>query len=227
FAVEVFAPDKTDLGMTWVDWNPTPADKNMGLWKDVYLTTTGEVALRHPFVASKLEPDYKTASLTITAELHNATAHPGTSIVRAEIEGIRVSQRVDLAPSESKTVVFAPEQYPHLRLAQPRLWWPYQMGKPEMYTARLQVEARGQISDSAVVHFGIREVTSQVTEKGYRLFKINGRNLLIRGAAWAPDMLLRWSPERAAAAMDYTRGMNLNAIRSEGRMERDEFFDMA
>ena len=197
------------------------------MWKDVYLTTSGDVSLRHPFVASKLDPDYKTASLTITADLHNAAAHPTTSIVHAEIEGIRVSQKVELAASESRTVVFTPDQYPQLRIAHPRLWWPYQMGKPEMYTARLQVESSGQVSDSAKVQFGIREVTSQLTEKGHRLFKINGRKLLIRGAAWAPDMLLRWSPERAAAAMDYVRDMNLNAIRLEGRMERDEFFDMA
>jgi exo-1,4-beta-D-glucosaminidase len=226
-AVEVFASDKTDLAMTWVDWNPTPPDKDMGLWKDVYLTTAGAVLLRHPFVESKLEPGYAVASLTITADLHNADANPITTIVHAEIEGIEVSQKVELAVSESKTVVFAPDQYPQLRIAHPRLWWPYQMGKPEMYKAQLQVEAGGQVSDSASVQFGIREVTSQLTKKGYRLFKINGRNLLIRGAAWAPDMLLRWSPERAAAAMDYVRGMNLNAIRLEGRMERDEFFDLA
>ena len=163
----------------------------------------------------------------ITADLHNSADHPNTSIVHAEIEGIQVSQKVELAASESKAVVFAPDRYPQLRIAHPRLWWPYQMGKPEMYTAHLQVEAGGQVSDSASVQFGIREVTSQLTEKGYRLFKINGRNLLIRGAAWAPDMLLRWSPERAPAAIDYVRGMNLNAIRLEGRMERDEFFDLA
>jgi len=226
-AVEVFAPDKTDLAMTWVDWNPTPPDKDMGLWKDVYLTTSGAVALRHPFVESKLEPRYTGASLTITADLHNSTAHSNTSIVRAEIKGIQVSQKVELAASESKTVIFAPDRYPQLRIAHPRLWWPYQMGKSEMYRAHLQVEVGGQVSDSASVQFGIREVTSQLTEKGHRLFKINGRNLLIRGAAWAPDMLLRWSPERGTAAMDYVRGMNLNTIRLEGRMERDEFFDLA
>ena len=36
-AVEVFAPEKNDLTINWVDWNPMPPDKNMGLWKDVYL----------------------------------------------------------------------------------------------------------------------------------------------------------------------------------------------
>ena len=174
-AIEVFAPEKNDLAMTWVDWNPTPPDKDMGLWKDVYLSLTGEVSVRHPFVASKLDADYKTAALTITADLHNAAPHPSASVVRVEIEGIRISQKIELAASESRTVVFAPEQYPELRLTHPRLWWPYQMGAPEMYTARMRVETGGQVSDSATVHFGIREVTSELTGKGYRLFRVNGR----------------------------------------------------
>jgi exo-1,4-beta-D-glucosaminidase len=226
-AIEIFAPEKNDLGLTWVDWNPAPADKDMGLWKDVYLTTSGTVSLQHPFVTSKLDTNYKTAELMVSADLQNSATHATTSIVRVEMEGVRISQKITLAAGESKTVTFTPEQYPELRLAHPRLWWPYQMGSPEMYTARLQVEVDGRLSDSSAVAFGIREVTSELTEKGYRLYKINGRNLMIRGAAWAPDMLLRWSTERAQAAMDYVRGMNLNAIRLEGRMERDEFFDMA
>ena len=101
------------------------------------------------------------------------------------------------------------------------------MGTPEIYTARITVEADRRVSDTrkrAVWHPG-----SQIADdlKGHRLFKVNGHKVLIRGAAWAPDMLLRWSPERASAAIDYVRGMNLNAIRMEGRMERDEFFDIA
>src|SRR5436309_9326708 len=31
-AVEVAAPTANDLGITWWDWNPTPPDKDMGLW---------------------------------------------------------------------------------------------------------------------------------------------------------------------------------------------------
>jgi len=36
-AVEISAPEKNDLGITWVDWNPTPPDKNLGIWKEVFL----------------------------------------------------------------------------------------------------------------------------------------------------------------------------------------------
>jgi exo-1,4-beta-D-glucosaminidase len=226
-AVEVFAPAKGDLGITWVDWNPTPPDKDMGLWKDVYVATSGDIALRDPFISSKLGNDYTSAALTITVQARNASDHAVNGTLRAQIEGIDLTQPVELGPTESKTIAFTPEQYPQLKLDHPRLWWPYQMGSPEMYTARLNVETGGHISDSAEVHFGVREVTSELTPQGYRLFKINGRNLLVRGAAWAPDMLLRWSPEQAAASLNYVRAMNLNAVRFEGRMERDEYFDMA
>jgi exo-1,4-beta-D-glucosaminidase len=53
-AVQAFAPTENDLAITFVDWNPAPPDKNMGLWRDVYLTTAGPVALRYPTVVSKL-----------------------------------------------------------------------------------------------------------------------------------------------------------------------------
>ena len=57
-AVQVFAPTEHDLAITFVDWNPAPPDKNMGLWREVYLTTSGPVALRYPTVVSKLNlPD--------------------------------------------------------------------------------------------------------------------------------------------------------------------------
>jgi exo-1,4-beta-D-glucosaminidase len=226
-AVEVFAAQKNDLAITWVDWNPTPADKDMGLWKDVYLTSSNAVSLEHPSVTSKLDSEYKIAGLTLSAEVRNAADHLVTATVSAGVDDVRVSQKVELAPEESKTVSFAPEKYTQLKMAHPHLWWPYQMGRPELYLAKFSVAIDGAVSDSAEVHFGVREVTSQLTEKGGRLFSINGRKVLIRGAAWAPDMLLRWSPREAQAAIDYVHHMNLNAIRLEGRMERDEFFDMA
>jgi exo-1,4-beta-D-glucosaminidase len=226
-AVEVYAPGPADLAMTWVDWNPTPPDKDMGLWKDVYLTTSGDISLGNPFVTSRLDAEYRSAAVTLSADLRNHSDHPLQATLRAESEGIHLTQLIDLAAGESRTVTFAPEQYAQLNLSHPRLWWPYQMGKPELYAARFSVENGGHLSDSAEVHFGIRQVTSQLVDKGYRLFKINGRNLLIRGAAWAPDMLLRWAPEQAEAGLKYTRHMNLNTVRLEGRLESDEFFDLA
>jgi len=224
-AVEVFAPEKNDLGLTWVDWCPTPPDKDMGIWREVYLTGSGDVSLRHPFVQSKLGPDYKTAALTLSAELRNASDHPVTALVHAEVAEEKLRQSVELAANETKIVRFSPDQFAQLKLAHPRLWWPYQMGEPYLYTAKFRVETGKEFSDSASLDFGIREVTSELTDKGHRLFKVNGKRVLIRGAAWAPDMLLRWSSKKVDADLEYTRHMGLNAIRLEGKIDRKEFFD--
>ena len=45
-AVETFAPTEKDLGINWVDWNPAPPDKDMGLTGEVDLLSTGPVTLR-------------------------------------------------------------------------------------------------------------------------------------------------------------------------------------
>ena len=224
-AVEIFAPKKDDLEITWVDWNPTPPDKMMGIWREVFLTTSADVSVRHSFVASKLGADYKTASLTVSADLRNDSNHPVQGTLRAEIGDIKISQPVSLAPSEQKAVRLGPNQFPQLNLANPRLWWPYQMGDPHLYTAKISFESGERVSDSENVTFGIREVTSEMTDSGARLFKVNGKNVLIRGAAWADDMLLRWSSERLDADLKYVRDMGLNTIRLEGHLDRDEFFE--
>ena len=224
-ALEIFAPQKNDLGITWVDWNPTPADRDMGIWKEVFLTTSGDVSVRHPFVASKLDSEYKTAALTVSADLRNTSDHAVKGILHGDIDGIQLEQSLELAAGESRKIGFAPEKFTQLKLEHPRIWWPYEMGDPNLYTAKLSFDMDGQTSDSASVTFGIREVTSEITDKGYRLFKINGRKLLIRGAAWAPDMFLRWSSERLDADLAYVKDMGLNTIRLEGRLDHDEFFD--
>src|SRR5712664_563951 len=99
------------------------------------------------------------------------------------------------------------------------------MGAQNLYTARLSFEIGKQISDAASVTFGIREVTSELTEKQHLLFKINGRKVLIRGAAWAPDLLFRWSSAKLDADLAYVREIVKNTICFEGRLDRDEFFE--
>jgi exo-1,4-beta-D-glucosaminidase len=78
------------------------------------------------------------------------------------------------------------------------------------------------------VTFGIQRMTSELTDKGHRLFKVNGKPILVRGGGWASDMLLRpKSKARLEAELRYTREMGLNAIRLEGKLETDAFYDLA
>ena len=149
-AVQVWAPTENSLAITFVDWNPAPPDKNMGLWREVYLTTSGPVALRHPAVLSKVDsPANKAAHLTVTALVKNASEHPVKGTLKGTIENIEFAQPVELAAGESKDVVFSPEQYPQLNLSNPRLWWPAQMGTPNLYKLHLSFEVNGDVSDES------------------------------------------------------------------------------
>jgi exo-1,4-beta-D-glucosaminidase len=161
--------------------------------------------------------------------VRNQANTPVKGTLVAELDGQTWRQDVELAASETKTVRFAPAQFASLRLGSPRLWLPYTIGIPNLYTAVFRFEMRdpANISDRAEVTFGIREVTSELTDKGHRLFKINGRPILIRGAAWAPDMFLRPMSKKLDADLAYVHDMGMNTIRLEGRIDRDELFDKA
>ena len=235
-AVQVWAQTRDSLGITFVDWCPAPPDKDMGLWRRVYLTASGPVALRNPAVLSKVDsPANNAAHLTVTAQVKNGSDHPVRGTLKGRIENIEFAQPVELMAGESKDVVFSPGRYPQLNLSHPRLWWPAQMGAPNLYDLSLSFEvisdAGGEVSDVSQTKFGIREITSEVSRSASglrkRLFKVNGKNILIRGGGWGPDMLLREDSQRMADEMRYVRDMGLNTIRLEGKLETEEFFDIA
>jgi exo-1,4-beta-D-glucosaminidase len=226
-AVEVFPPEPGDLAWTWVDWNPAPPDKNMGLWRPVTITMSGDVTIRRPHVVSIVSPARASADLTVSAELTNLSAASRSATLTGHIGTIAFSQRVTLAPNETRVVEFSPAVFNELHLANPRLWWPAQMGVPNRYDLSLEASVNGSVSDRASMKFGVREITSELTPTGGRLFKINGRPILIRGGGWAPDMLLRPNPDRQEAELRYVRDMGLNTIRLEGKLEDEHFFDLA
>ena len=225
-AVQVFAPTETDLAITFVDWNPAPPDKNMGLWREVYLRASGPVAVRYPTVVSHVDASAD-AQLTVTAQLKNSTDKPVKGTLKGTIEKLEFSQDVELSPGENKDVTFEPEKFSQLNLKQPRLWWPVQMGKPELNALRLQFVTEGHESDHAETRFGIREVTSELNSDQRRVFSINGKKILIRGGGWSPNMLLREDSQRLADEFRYVRDMGLNTIRLEGKLETEEFFERA
>ena len=227
-AVETFAPTEKQLGINWVDWNPTPPDKDMGLWNGVELESTGPVSLRSPMAVTHFTDDtLTTAELTVYAELHNATDHTVKGVLAGSASGAVFEQPVELAAHEDRTVAFTPQQYAALRIRNPKLWWPYQMGDPHLERLTLRFTVNNALSDERSTEFGMREVSSELTSNGSRLFRINGKPILIRGAGWSPDMLLRQDSARLANQFRLVREMHLNTIRLEGKLESDEFFRLA
>jgi len=227
-AVETFAPTDKDLGVNWVDWNPDPPDRDMGLWGKVELVTTGPVALRSPMATTHFtNDDLSVAELTVYAELQNATGHPVQGTVSGMAAGARFEKSVTLAAHETQTVVFTPEDFPQLNIHNPKLWWPRQMGDPHLEKLTMSFRTDGHVSDEKTVNFGIREITSEMTAQGAKLFRVNGKPILIRGGGWSQDMMLRTDPKRLREQFALVRDLNLNTIRLEGKLDTDDFFNLA
>ncbi len=82
-----------ELGDSWLDWInwkymgyhdpqkhldiPFVPDRNAGVWKRVFLSSTGAVTIRNPYVATDLPlPATSPAALTVYCDLSNNTAKP-------------------------------------------------------------------------------------------------------------------------------------------------------
>lgn len=207
-------------------------DRNTGIWKSISLYTTDKAVLRHPFVKSDLaKPNYDSAKETISVEVTNPTQRDVRCEIKGEIvgENITFSKTVNLFRGETKEVVFTPEEFPQLIIDKPRLWWPLNKGKQELYQLKLVANIRDQVSDEVNVRFGIREITSdQNTPDKSRQFYVNGKKLFIRGTNWIPEAMLRHSDERTYAELRYTQQSGINLIRmwGGGIAESDYFFQL-
>jgi exo-1,4-beta-D-glucosaminidase len=228
-ALEIFPPKGLDLTITWVDWNPTTPDRGMGIWYDVSIHATGDVAIENPNVITKLNlPSTDQAKLTITAEVRNADSKKVTGVLNGTIENIAFSQELSLAAGETKLISFLPEAFPQLVIANPRLWWPHTVGPQNLYDLNLSFEASGKTMDTKKVRFGIREITTWMNDfdkQHTKVFQINGKNIVIRGGGYVQDLMLRPSNERIDADLMYAKHMNLNALRMEAPRGSDYLFE--
>jgi exo-1,4-beta-D-glucosaminidase len=172
-------------------------------------------------------PDLSRAALTVKVEARNLDASAHDATITGVVAGVSLRRTIHLAPGQTQTVSFSPKTDPGLDLNHPQVWWPVGMGAHPLYSLQMAAAVDDAISDRASATFGIRSVSSHLTQQGYHQFVINGKPVLIRGAGWAPDMFLRDDPKRMEAEFSYVVNLGLNTIRSEGKLEDAHFYDLA
>ena len=255
---EIPGESTVELGDTWHDWLnwkyigfhdlrknlnfSFPPDRNAGVWKRVYLSSTGPVTIRNPYVVTDLPlPETNPASLTVYVDLTNHAYKPVVGILTGEItrpgrESVGFEQPVSLLTSETKEVSFSPQSFAALIIHNPELWWPYRWGKPNLYHLQLQFRVNDEISDSEGIDFGIRKVTQKrdtdvsypkIGTGGSFYLQVNGKDYLIRGAVYTPDLLFINDPTRDAAIMLYAKDLGLNMLRWELKIADDTMIDRA
>ena len=220
--------DKNDLAITFVDWNPEPPDFNMGIWQpvDIEVIPYKISTISSAFINTTLI-DENNSNLEIVFYIKNWLTIEVTNDVLITIgDFVNITlENLYLKSNEEKQITVYSKDYPQLIIDNSKLWWPYQMGEPKLHDLTIKVINKNQyyIYNKKI---GFREVSNDFDEVGAKkVYKINGKRILLKGAGWTPDLFLRQSPEKYYDHIDYVRDMELNVIRLEGKSEGDEFYD--
>jgi exo-1,4-beta-D-glucosaminidase len=215
-------------------------DRNAGIWKPVYLRMTGSVSVNNALVNSELLLTDSIARLTVFTDLQNLSAQPVNGILKGTIfrkgkTSIHIEQSVKLAPGEEREFEFTTKKFPELIVKKPDLWWPYTVGTPALYDLHLVFEQDDVPSDIANIRFGIRSITQHrdnnekfpQLEGGNFYLKVNGRDFLVRGGDYTPDLLYRYDPEREEDILRYVKDLGINFLRWESKISSEHIIDLA
>ena len=220
------------------------SDRNAGIWKPVTLRVTGPVRISHPAVTTALPlPKTNSANLTVFGVLENGSSGPVRGRLLGQISRpgkpvVQFEQPVTLQARESREVTFTPERFAQLAISNPDLWWPYTMGQPNLYNLELKFleDDSREVSDRQSIRFGIRTVTQhrdkdekfpEIGKGGNFYLQVNGKDFLVRGAVYTPDLLFRDDPKREAAILGYVKDMGLNMLRWESKISSEHIVDLA
>jgi len=213
-----------DLNIGFVDWNPRPLDESMGITQTVVLSASGDADIDDVFVIPDLDTEaFAEADLEVRVTLKNNRNTPVEGNIVLDIQdGGSCSVPVSLEACEEKIVSITPEQAANLHIDNPRVWWSWELGSPELYEMNVKFETEGTVSDTENVTFGVREFDSYLNEYGYRQFTLNGKEIVIKGAGWTDDIFLRDTPESLERQVRYVMDMNMNTIRFENIWGKDD-----
>jgi exo-1,4-beta-D-glucosaminidase len=215
-----------DLAIDYADWIHYPPDYNAGIVNNIEVKTFDRIGIQYPLVTTNFDlPSLAVAHLTVDALVTNYSDSAQDVIVSGKINSnILFKKKMHLNGGETAEVNFAPDEFLQLNIKNPRIWWPWQYGKPNMNHIELSVAHNNTVSNTIAEDFGIRQISSQLIDDKSRVFIVNGKRIVIRGAAWSPDIFQRRSPERQEQEIRLYRDMNMNVVRSEGKMEDDHFY---
>jgi beta-mannosidase len=211
-------------------WDFAPSLLSLGIWDDVTLKISGPAAILDVWPA--LTPGQSVpgneAQLCLRLEIDSDTPRPTYLEVTArgltfDADPQRFTTALDLRAGRHvyETVV---------TLRNPRLWQPWDRGRPDLYSLSVVLYDAGGLLDSAEVNFGVRRVRllPNAGAPGLR-FEINGQREFIRGLNWVPaDSLpgrLRPTDYIALVSLARQAGANLLRVWGGGLRERRAFYD--
>ncbi|MHB1457536.1 MAG: glycosyl hydrolase 2 galactose-binding domain-containing protein [Armatimonadota bacterium] len=227
-------PGKVFKGFIFMKWHYQTDISPRGIWRGARLVATGPVKIENAFVKT-LSITGKEAMLEITADVYNP-GEPSQVAVTGTLRGENVSTKEQrfsipmIAATGKQTIRY------HLRVADPKLWWPSGMGEPNLYRVKLTARTDNKQSDSISAVFGIKTIEFEQnpgleSEINSRFMcRVNGKLISMRGAGGfgAHDQIYRFHDRKDAWFIKAALALNYNFIRVHGSgiIATDEFYNL-
>ena len=111
-----------------------------------------------------------------------------------------------------------------LPVAQPRLWWTWDHGEPNLYTLDVRLKnSAGETLDARRIAVGLRTI-ARVGERFY----LNGKFIFLRGTnVYANLWLSEMGRKEYERDFDILQKMNVNLLRAHCHFENPEFYELA
>ena len=211
------------------DWIPGIRDRDMGIWQKVWLSASGPVVIKDPYVTSDLPlPRTDSADLTLDTTLTNTSSKAQAGVLVGSFGQTSFRDPITLAASETRTVTLTPATTPQLHVLHPLLWWPNGYGPQNLYTLHLRFEANGVASDTVTQNFGIRKITYILPGSDNLAVSVNGVPVVCKGGDWGMDEAMKRIPyKRLDAQIRMHRDANYTIIRNwVGQSTSEDFYDL-
>ncbi|MEM6842712.1 MAG: sugar-binding domain-containing protein [Bacteroidota bacterium] len=219
------------FGDYWRDLVP------FGIWRPIRIEATGAVRIDDLYVHSDLS-ESGSANVNLEVALENTGSTPREVTVSASLQGHNFTSEpvaVQITETIPPGVQTIKKSVP---IDQPKLWWPWDLGDPNLYKAQIAVHEGDTFQDKTETTFGIREVEME-WNPGFtkdevsfpRTVMLNGKNHFIRSACWGgpPDIFVgRTSIREYKKLIQMAKEANMNNIRIFGwhPPEIPEFYQM-
>ncbi len=203
------------------DWGPQLPD--MGIWKSILIKGYSNEALEDVYITQK----HRNGTVDINIHVKKEKWVDQESSLRVDIknpEGAKISKEIT-----SHNI----EEYIHMKIENPMLWWPNGYGDQPLYTIDIVLKKDETILDFRKYRIGLRTITVNQEKDQWGksfAFNVNGIPIFAMGADYIPEdnLLGRCSYKRSEKLIKSCEKANFNCIRiwGGGIYPNDYFLDL-
>lgn len=203
-------------------WDIMPRAVTAGLWRDVKIEVRDKIYFSQLFI----KPELKMCDVMYELKCK-----------WSDLKNVELAFKGACGDDSSFELRFPVNQNKISRcrigIDNPKLWWPYGYGEPNLYDFTAQIYKDGELVHEEKTHFGLRTVALDRTDTtdgvdGRFRFLVNGVEIMCKGSNWVPmDAFHSRDAQRYEKALELAKDIGCNILRCWGGnvYEDSEFFD--